>query len=100
METAIFNKKMLIDFANEIEDDEVILISSIIQGQVSGSTKKKLKSFSIGFTNDCFKDPSTIGDLMNSRLFGIIIMDKKTMNKETLKLFEDNQKKLKSKEKK
>lgn len=102
METAILNKQMLIDFANGIEDNEVILISSIIQGQVSGATKKKLKSFSIGFTNDCFKDPSTIGDLINSKLFGMIIIDKKTMNKATLKLFEDSQKgkKLKSKEKK
>ena len=92
METSIMNKEMLIECINGMKNNEIALFSNIIQGQVSGATKKKLKSFSIGFTNDCFKDPETIGDLINSKLFGLIIMDKKLMNQKILNEFEKWQK--------
>ena len=93
METSILTKDMLIETIKCMETNEIAFLSNIIQGQVSGATKKKLKSINIGFTNDCFKNPETIGDLINSKLFGLIIMDKKLMNQKTLKKFNDYQKK-------
>ena len=93
MDTNILTKEMLIETINDMGINEIALLSNIIQGNVSGATKKKFKSFSVGFTSDCFKNPDTIGDLMNSKLFGLIIMDKKLMNQDTLKKFEEYQKK-------
>jgi len=93
METAIMDKQMLINLANDMKKDEIILMSNILQGQVSGSTKKKLKAFSIGFTDDCFKSPETVSDLMRARLFGMIIIKKKDINQSVLKTFEEYQKK-------
>ncbi len=97
METNILTKEMLIETINDMESNEIAFLSNIIQGQVSGATKKKFKSFSVGFTSDCFKNPETVGDLMNSKLFGLIIMDKKLMNQDTLKKFNDYWKKSKDK---
>jgi hypothetical protein len=89
--TSILTKQMLIKMAEDIKDNEIVIISNILQGSMHGSSKKKLKGFEIGFTNDCFKEPESISDLMNSMCFGLIIMDKKLMNQETLKAFEEYQ---------
>lgn len=84
---------MLIETIKGMKNSEIAFLSTIIQGQVSGATKNKLKSITFGFASDCFQNPETIGDIMHSKLFGIIIMEKKLMNQETLKRFKDSQKK-------
>lgn len=85
METYVMSKKNFLKQMEKHINKEFVVLSNIIQGQVSGATKKKLKSFQIGFTNDCFKKPDTIGDLINSSLWGMIFLDKKFIPKDTIK---------------
>ena len=93
METSILSKDMFIEMIKGMKNSEIAFVSNIIQGGIHGTTKKKLKNISFGFTSDCFQNPETIGDILNSKLFGVIIMEKKLMNQETLKRFKDSQKK-------
>ena len=65
-----------------IENNEAVILSTIKQGSMRGATKKRLKGFEIGFTNDCFKDKDTIGDLISSFTAGIILLKKEDWSEE------------------
>jgi len=70
---------------NIIGDKDFVVLSNIIQGQMRGASKKRLKSFEVAFTNDCFKKPDTIMDLMSSSIWGLLVMKKKFIPNETIK---------------
>ncbi len=85
MKTYVMTKKFFLKQIDELIDKQFIIFSNIIQGEVSGASKKRLKSFQVGFTSDCFKKPDMISDLLNSSCWGLILMDKKHIPKETIK---------------
>lgn len=93
MQTYIMSKEVFIkEMKKSIGKNEFIVFSNIIQGRISGATKKNLKSIQIGFASDCFKKPDTISDLMNSSCFGLIFLDKKYIPKETIKKIVEGEK--------
>lgn len=88
----VMSKKFFLEQIDKSIKDEFVILSSMM-GNIRGASKKKLKSFEVGFTSDCFKSPETITDLLNSRLYGLIIMNKKLMPEETIKKITESEKK-------
>lgn len=88
----VMSKRFFLEQMNKSIKGEYIILSNMM-GNMKGASKKKLKSFEVGFTNDCFKNPETITDLLNSRLWGLIMMDKKFMTEATIKNIIESEKK-------
>lgn len=86
MSTYIMSKRFFLEQLKEIidEGEDRIILSDSLQGRMGGASKKRLKSFEIGFADDCFKDPATIKDILHSKCFGLIIINKKNVPEETL----------------
>jgi hypothetical protein len=88
----VMSKKFFLEQMDKSIKGEFIILSNQL-GNIRGASKKKMKSFEVGFTNDCFKKPESINDLLNSRLWGLIMMDKKFMTEETIKNIIESEKK-------
>lgn len=85
MTTYVMSKEYFLkQMESFVKEGEVIILSSTPQGNISGRTKKNLKQISIGFADDAFKNPDTITDIMQSKPFGLIIIDKKFIPEDTL----------------
>lgn len=88
----IFNKRQFIEQMQKvIKDDQAVIISTIKQGMMSGASKKKLKGFHVGFTNDCFKNPEDIRDLMKSFSAGLILLNPDDQSESVKKLIKDEE---------
>lgn len=87
----IFTKKQFLEQMEKLIDGEAVIFSTIKQGVVSGASKKKLKSFEVAFSNDCFKNSETISDLIGSLTAGMILLKKEYWS-EDIKNFMEKEK--------
>ena len=85
MTTYIFNKDMMKKQIDKlVSDDEMIILSNTLQGDMRGASKRlKGKIIGFGFSELIFKDKENISDLLDSVLFGMIIINKKHLSNQT-----------------
>lgn len=56
-----------------IKDDEHIILTNDIEGAVEALKRKKLKRVPFVFSADAFEKEDTIGDLLKSEMFSVVI---------------------------
>jgi predicted nucleic acid-binding protein len=84
--TVVYSKKVFLKVMEELlKDDEFVVISNIIDGSISAGTKKKYLRVSVGFNQYSFIHPNSIVDVMNSKVFGLIVCKKELLAKELQK---------------
>jgi len=102
MTTYILTKKQLIETIEKFEEgNKVFLLSNSTCGSISATGKKgkELKKLSFAFIGNCFKNPGTVSDIIQSWRGGLIVMDKKYISDQDLKALEDIEKMKKEGEK-
>lgn len=90
----VYNKKLFMDQIDKLlKDDDFIMISNTPVGTMSACSKKKnYKTFSMAFGEDLFKSPGDIRDLIQSRLFSLVVCKKDVLSdrlKEDIKKYEE-----------
>lgn len=79
MTTIIIEKPTdLLELIESKEKDDIAVLSNNICGTISGCTKKKrYKTIEFGLPENLFKSPDTIHDLISSKAFVLLIINKK-----------------------
>ena len=94
MTTYTFDRELLkkqID--NFVTDDKLVILSNTPHGSFTAASKKiKAKRVGIAFAGSVFKNKDTISDVLDSAVFGMIIIDKKHLSDEIIKEFEEYEK--------
>ena len=86
----IMSKKKFIDWLDkQLNEEEVILITQDLTGELSYSKKRNEKKVSFGFAADAFKDKDTVGDFLynDTPLFSVAVCKKTHVSEETLELY-------------
>lgn len=87
--TSIYNKEgFLKALANSIEDDQIILVSQDIDGDVTFLQKRKIKRVPFAFSAEAFKKDQGIGDIGFGEVLtmGICILEPKQASDNIRKL--------------
>ena len=89
--TLVFDKKLFLEQMGKlVEDDEFVIFSNILYGNMTAASKKiAAKRIGIAFAGSVFKVPETIGDLLNSKVAGIIVCKKSRLSDDMQKQIKD-----------
>ena len=83
--TVVYSKKVFLKVIEElIKDDEFVVISNILNSITAGNKKKHLK-VSMGINQYSFLHPDSIVDVLNSKVFGLVVCKKELLAKELQK---------------
>lgn len=56
-----------------IKDDEHIILTNDIEGTIEALKRKKVKKVPFVFASDAFEREDTVGDILKSEMFSIVI---------------------------
>ena len=74
MPTYHYSKKRFIEeMQNLIKDDEHVILTNDIEGTVEALKRKKTKRVPFSFSSDAFEREDSIGDLLKSEMFSVVI---------------------------
>ena len=68
-----------------VDDNEFIIFSNSPWGSVSGASKKiKGKRINFGFSQEVFKDPQTVTDILKSKIGAMIVGNKSMLSEKMI----------------
>jgi hypothetical protein len=74
MPTIHYSKKQFLkDMSDLIGDNEHILVTTEVDGTLEVLKKKKIKRIPFAFATDAFEKEKTIGDLLKSKMFAVVV---------------------------
>ncbi len=93
MATIVFNKSRFLEWvARQIEEDELVLVSSDLTGNVTANQKKNEKKVTVAFTADTFRRKGDIGHIAfgQTPFFGTIICNRSEASPATIKMLDED----------
>ena len=82
MPTIHYTKKQFLkDMSELIGDNEHILVTTEVDGTLEALKKKKIKRIPFAFASDAFEKEDTLGDLLKSRMFAVVVASNETVAK-------------------
>lgn len=91
MATKVMNKKKFIEWLDkQITDDQIILLSQDLEGNLTVNKKRNVKKVTFGFAADAFKRKNDIGHFAFGKtpVLAFSVCEKSDVTEETIKLSE------------